>query len=108
MPAMKRMKVVAECEFEFPDDDSIAPDHDGVPGLKIGRKIFVPSIHWMEQTVFLDGSFHGKHETTPTPGFQPADAETNGEIMGYMTVEGGHVEMAEDQSPGNEANHSAE
>ena len=26
---MKRMKVVVECEFEFPDDFAIAPDRDG-------------------------------------------------------------------------------
>jgi hypothetical protein len=94
---MKRMKVIVECEFEFPDDYSIAPDHDGLPNLKIGKKIFVPAVHWLEQTVFLDEVLGGKYETEPSRGFQPADKETNDEIMSYLTMEGGHVEMAGDK-----------
>ena len=58
---MKRMKVVAGCEFEFPDDFAIAPDRDGTPSLKIGSKIFIPAVHWMEEAVFLDGSLHGRY-----------------------------------------------
>jgi len=94
---MKRMKVTVEAEFEFPDDYSIAPDHDGTPSLKIGRKIFIPAIHWMEQAVFLEGLFPGKYETEPSRGFQPADKETDSEIMSYRAMEGGVVEMAKDR-----------
>ena len=96
--AMKRMKVVVECEFEFPDNYSIAPDHDGVPSLQIGRKIFVPAIRWMEQTVFLEGLIPERFETEPSRGFQPVDKETHDEIMNYQTVEDGHVEMAKGKS----------
>ena len=88
---MKRMKVVVECVFEFPDDYGVAPDHDGVPGLKIGDKIFVPALHWLEQTVFLEGLISGKFETEPARGFQPVDAETNEKIMEYRTDENGRV-----------------
>lgn len=93
---------MVEAEFEFPDNYSIAPDHDGTPSLKIGRKIFVPAIHWMEQTVFLEGLMPGKFETEPSRGFQPADKETDSEIMSYRTVEGGTVEMAGNDVGGNE------
>ncbi|MBI1178896.1 hypothetical protein GC207_15805 [bacterium] len=93
---MKRMKVAVEAIFEFPDDYGIAPDHDGVPGLKIGRKIFVPAIHWMEQTVFFESLIPGKFETEPSRGFQPADKETHDTIMGYQTIEDNLVELAED------------
>ncbi|MCL4787693.1 MAG: hypothetical protein KJ070_13010 [Verrucomicrobia bacterium] len=93
---MKRMKVIVEVEFEFPDDYSIAPDHDGAPSLKIGRKILIPAIHWMEQAVFLEGLIPGKYETEPSRGFQPADQETNSEIMSYQTVGNSLVEMAKD------------
>jgi hypothetical protein len=95
---MKRMKAIVECTFEFPDDYSIAPDHDGIPNLKIGKTIFVPAIHWMEQTVFLEPLIPGQFETEPSRGFQPADKETNDEIMSHRTMEGGHVEMAGKES----------
>jgi hypothetical protein len=92
---MKRMKVVVEAEFEFPDDYSVAPNHEGTPSLKMGRKIFIPAIHWMEQTVFLDGDNLGKYETEPSRGFQPADEETDVEIMSHLTVEDSRVEVIE-------------
>jgi hypothetical protein len=92
---MKRMKVTLECEFEFPDDYSVAPDHDGMSSLKMGRKIYIPALNWMEQTVFLGEPFGGKYETAPTPGFQPIDKETRNEIMSHCKVEGGRVEMNE-------------
>lgn len=92
---MKRMKVMVEAEFEFPDDYDIAPDRDGTPSLKIGRKIFIPSLRWMEQTVFLESLIPGKYETEPSCGFQPADKETDSEIMSYQTVEDNLVKMAE-------------
>lgn len=97
---MKRMRVTLEAEFEFPDDYSIAPDHDGAPSLKIGRKIYVPALHWMEQTVFLEGLIPGKFETEPSRGFQPIDKETENEIMSYRTLEGGIVEMAKGDADG--------
>ncbi|MBI1177819.1 hypothetical protein GC207_10315 [bacterium] len=93
---MKRMKVTVEAIFEFPDDYGIAPDHDGVPGLKIGRKIFVPAIHWMEQAVFLESVIPGEFETEPPRGFQPADQDTNHAIMGCETIEDSLVELVED------------
>ena len=87
------MKVISEAEFEFPDDYSVAPNHDGTPSLKIGRKIFIPSLHWLEQAVFLDGDNLGKHETEPSRGFQPADTETDAEIMSHLTVQDSRVEL---------------
>jgi hypothetical protein len=97
---MKRMKALVECEFEFPDDYVIAPDLDGTPALKIGKRIFVPTVRWNEQTFFLDGSFHGFNETEPAQGFQPVEWKIEEELIHqYLTVEDGHVEMAADQSP---------
>jgi hypothetical protein len=91
-----KMRAIVEAEFEFPDDYAIAPDQDGVPNLKIGWKIFVPAIHWMEQAVFLEGLIPGKYETEPSRGFQPADKETNDEIMSHQITEDGHVESVKD------------
>lgn len=87
------MKVFVECEFEFPDNYCVAPDRDGTPSLKIGKKIYVPNVHWMEQAVFLEPLIPGHYESEPSVGFQPADKETNSEIMSYLTVEGGRVEI---------------
>ncbi len=101
---MKRMKVILEAEFEFPDDYSIAPNHDGTPSLKIGRKVFIPALHWMEQAIFLEGIVPGRYETEPARGFQPADEETNGRIMSHVTLEGGRVELAEDNGASSASN----
>lgn len=92
------MKVVVEAEFEFPDDYNIVPNHDGTPSLKIGRKIFIPSLRWMEQAIFLEGLIPGKFETEPSRGFQPAAKEANDEIMSYLTVEDNIVELTEGNS----------
>lgn len=98
---MKRMKVTVEAIFEFPDDYGIAPDHDDVPSLKIGRKIFVPTVHWMEQAIVLESVIPRESETEPSRGFQPADKDTHGTIMCYQTIEDSFVEMAEDESDAN-------
>lgn len=90
---MKRMKVVVECEFEFPDSFSIAPDRAGTHALKIGRKIFIPAVHLLEQAIFLESMIPGKFETEPSRRFQPVDKEAHNRIMNHMTVEAGHVEM---------------
>lgn len=83
--------------FEFPDDCEVASDFEVTPSLKISRDIFIPSIHWLRQKVFLEGSTFGQPETAPTRGVEPLNVEENDEIMNYLIVEGslsGHLERA--------------